>query len=68
VMHSKDLREATAKAAEKATQSPKTRLSPGQKRQRKRMATVASGDLQEINYRLDWSDKNVPFGQQGISV
>jgi hypothetical protein len=42
VMHSKDLREATAKAAEKATQSPKTRLSPGQKRQRKRMATVAS--------------------------
>lgn len=42
VMHSKDLREATAKAAEKADQSRKTRLSPGQKRQRKRMATVAS--------------------------
>ena len=42
VMHGKDLREATAKAAEKAAQSRKTRLSPGQKRQRKRMATVAS--------------------------
>ncbi len=42
VMHSKDLREATAKAAKKATQSRPTRLSPGPKRQRKRMATVAS--------------------------
>ena len=42
VMHSKDLREATAKAAEKAKGSKRTRLSPGQKRQRKRMATVAS--------------------------
>jgi hypothetical protein len=42
VMHSKDLREATAKAAQKAAQSRKTRLSPGQKRDRKRMATVAS--------------------------
>lgn len=42
VMHSKDLREATAKAAKKAAQSRPTRLSPGQKRQRKRMATVAS--------------------------
>jgi len=42
VMHRKDLREATAKAAEKAAQSRQTRLSPGQKRQRKRMATVAS--------------------------
>ncbi len=41
VMHSQDLREATAKAAKKANQSRATRLSPGQKRQRKRMATVA---------------------------
>jgi hypothetical protein len=44
VMHPSDLREATAKAAQKAKDSPskRTRLSPGQKRQRKRMATVAS--------------------------
>ncbi|MDJ0568058.1 MAG: ISKra4 family transposase [Pleurocapsa sp. MO_192.B19] len=42
VMHQKDLREATAKAAERAAQKSKVRLSPGQKRQRKRMATVAS--------------------------
>lgn len=44
VMHGKDLREATAKAAQKAAQSgqKQVRLSPGQKRQRKRMATVAS--------------------------
>jgi hypothetical protein len=42
VMHEEDLREATAKAAEKAGGKSKTRLSPGEKRQRKRMATVAS--------------------------
>ena len=42
VMHSSDLREATAQAAQKSSSSRKTRLSPGQKRQRKRMATVAS--------------------------
>lgn len=44
VMHTKDLRDATAKAAQKASASglKQTRLSPGQKRQRKRMATVAS--------------------------
>ncbi len=44
VMHPADLREATAKAAQKAkaSKSTRTRLSPGQKRQRKRMATVAS--------------------------
>jgi hypothetical protein len=42
VMHSKDLREATAKAAQKSDSTRQTRLSPGQKRQRKRMATVAS--------------------------
>ena len=41
-MHGQDLREATAKAAQKASQGRATRLSPGQKRQRKRMATVAS--------------------------
>lgn len=42
VMHSEDLREATANAAAKAAKEPKTRLSPGQKNQRKRMATVAA--------------------------
>ena len=42
VMHSEDLREATARAAQKSSSARKTRLSPGQKRQRKRMATVAS--------------------------
>ncbi len=42
VMHLEDLREATAKAAQKSPSSRQTRLSPGQKRQRKRMATVAS--------------------------
>lgn len=42
VMHSEDLREATAKAAQKLDSKRQTRLSPGQKRQRKRMATVAS--------------------------
>jgi hypothetical protein len=42
VMHEKDLRQATAKAAQQSNQWRKTRLSPGEKRQRKRMATVAS--------------------------
>jgi hypothetical protein len=42
VMHKQDLREATAKAAQKSSSSRQARLSPGQKRQRKRMATVAS--------------------------
>ncbi|MDJ0903321.1 MAG: ISKra4 family transposase [Xenococcus sp. MO_188.B8] len=42
VMHSEDLREATARAAQKSSSAGQTRLSPGQKRQRKRMATVAS--------------------------
>ncbi|MDJ0650108.1 MAG: ISKra4 family transposase, partial [Xenococcaceae cyanobacterium MO_188.B19] len=42
VMHTEDLREATAQAAKKSSSSRQTRLSPGQKRQRKRMATVAS--------------------------
>jgi hypothetical protein len=42
VMHQDDLREATAKAASRVQQTSKVRLSPGQKRQRKRMATVAS--------------------------
>lgn len=42
VMHAADLRPATAKAAKQAAQSKRTRLSPGQKRQRKRMATVAT--------------------------
>lgn len=42
VMHPEDLREATAKAAQQAVGQSKSRLSPGEKRQRKRMATVAS--------------------------
>jgi hypothetical protein len=42
VMHQEDLRKATAKAAERSAQKSKVRLSPGQKRQRKRMATIAS--------------------------
>jgi hypothetical protein len=42
VMHEEDLREATAKAAQQSNRQRKTRLSPGEKRQRKRMATVAS--------------------------
>jgi hypothetical protein len=42
VMRHEDLREATRKAAERAWPTRKTRLSPGEKRQRKRMATVAS--------------------------
>lgn len=43
VMHAPDLREATRKAAERAAkQKRKARLSPGEKRNRKRMATVAA--------------------------
>ena len=43
VMHSSDLREATAKAAQKKASKPsKARLGPGEKSQSKRMATVAS--------------------------
>jgi hypothetical protein len=42
VMRQEDLREATRKAAQSASPTRKTRLSPGEKRQRKRMATVAS--------------------------
>lgn len=42
VMRHQDLREATRKAAEKAKHKLKTRLSRGEKRNRKRMATVAA--------------------------
>ncbi len=42
VMHSADLREQTAKAAQKAGKQTKMRLSPGEKKHRKRMATVGS--------------------------
>lgn len=43
VMHAPDLREATRKAAEQAAKhTRKARLSPGEKRNRKRMATVAA--------------------------
>jgi hypothetical protein len=42
VMRHEDLREATRKAAARARAKRKPRLSPGEKRQRKRMATVAS--------------------------
>lgn len=42
VVRKEDLREATRKAAETSTQKLKTRLSRGEKRNRKRMATVAT--------------------------
>lgn len=42
VMRKQDLREGTRKAAEKSKRKLKTRLSRGEKRNRKRMATVAS--------------------------
>jgi hypothetical protein len=42
VMRPEDLREATRKAAARARPKLTTQLSPGEKRQRKRMATVAS--------------------------
>ena len=42
VMRHQDLREATRKAAEKSKRSRKARLGRGEKRNRKRMATVAS--------------------------
>lgn len=42
VMHPSGLREATQRAAQKAQQKMRTRLSPGEKANRKRMATVVS--------------------------
>lgn len=42
VMHEKDLREQTRKAAKKRKQKMGTRLSKGEKKNRKRMATVAA--------------------------
>jgi len=42
VLHKEDLSEATRKAAENARHKMDTRLSPGEKRGRKRMATVAA--------------------------
>ena len=42
VMHPDSLREATRKASEKAERKQQTRLSPGEKGNRKRMATVVS--------------------------
>jgi hypothetical protein len=42
VMHPQSLREATKAAAEAAEPKQRTRLSPGEKRHRKRMATVVS--------------------------
>jgi len=41
VMRKEDLREATKRAAERESHKLKTRLSQGEKRNRKRMATVA---------------------------
>lgn len=41
-MHNQDLREATRAIAEKAKKKKKTRLQPGEKKSRKRMATVVS--------------------------
>ena len=51
VMRPEGLKEATRKAAEKATHKKKTRLSKGEKRNRKRMATVASVYSIEPNLR-----------------
>lgn len=42
VMRKEDLRPGTRKAAEKTVQRPGARLTPGEKRNRKRMATVAT--------------------------
>jgi len=42
VMRKEDLREGTKRAAERDSHKLKTRLSPGEKRNRKRMATVAA--------------------------
>jgi len=42
VMRKEDLREGTKRAAERESRKLKTRLSPGEKRNRKRMATVAA--------------------------
>jgi hypothetical protein len=42
VMRKEDLRPATKKAAQKSTSQPGARLSPGEKQNRKRMATVAA--------------------------
>ena len=42
ILHKEDLSEATRKAAENSRHKMDTRLSPGEKRGRKRMATVAS--------------------------
>ena len=42
VMHPNGLREATRKAMEQETRKQRTRLSPGEKSNRKRMATVVS--------------------------
>lgn len=50
IMHSDDLREATAKAAQKAGKQTKMRLGQGEKKHRKRMATV--GSVYSINRHL----------------
>ena len=42
VMHQQDLREATRKAADKRKNQMETRLSQGEKKSQKRMATVAA--------------------------
>ena len=51
VMRREDLREATRKAAEREQHKLKTRLSQGEKRNRKRMATVAALYSIERNVR-----------------
>ena len=51
VMHMDDLRSATAKAAKESEHKMQTRLSAGEKRNRKRMATVASIYSVERNVR-----------------
>jgi hypothetical protein len=59
VMRREDLREATRRAAEREQHKLKTRLSQGEKRNRKRMATVAavySSERTVRESRVDYGD------------
>ena len=51
VMRKEDLRPATKKAAEKSTSVPGARLSPGEKKNRKRMATVTAVYTTQVQER-----------------
>lgn len=66
VMHPEGLREATRKNAEKNSKKKQTRLSPGEKRDRKRMAQVATIYTVKPNHRtaesiisLDQKDEKI---------